>query len=741
MRHCRTAALVALTLIACVGQRAGAASAFNPSQYVSPFIGSDGTGHTFPGATLPFGMVAPSPDNADSGWDYTSGYQFRAAEIIGFSNTHISGAGIPELGDLRLLPSSGSRWNAATSAFASHYDKRSEQAHPGYYAVTLSESAVRVELTATPHVAVQKYTFAHSGKVQVLADFQFGLRNVTGPQVTASEVAPNDSNAEFSGTIHSKNWVEREASFVLQFNHAWTRAERLPAKPGELAPRYLLTFDVGRTRALEARVAMSTVDVAGARGNLAESARRDFAALRADAERAWNDLLGRVQISAPARTKRIFYTALYHAFVHPSDIADVDGRVRGPTGEVIAARGGHYYSTLSLWDTFRAQQPLLTLLVPERVDGIVETLLEHHRAAGNLPVWTAWGRETWCMIGNPALPIIADAIAKGFTGFDQEEALAAMVTTSTQPRPHAPDWAQFDWAPLDRYGYLPFDLVPGESVSKTLEAGIGDDAVARVARALGKNDIAQKFAQRAQGYRKLFDPATRVMRGRDAQGNWRTPFDPLLATSPLNNPGDYTEANAWQYSLTPALHDPHGMLALLGGAKAFGDYLDTFFTLQVAHPDKLLGQEAMIGQYAHGNEPSHHIAWLYALSDRPWRGHARIAQLVRDFYSDRPDGIVGNDDCGQMSAWYVFATLGFYPAEPASGRYTLGAPQVVAASIHLHNGKTLQIRAKGFGNDHPYARQVRFHGRTIDTYDLAHADLIGGGTLEFDMAPLPTTQH
>ena len=724
---------------------AAAAQAGRPTDHIAdhitdrvdPFIGTGGTGHTFPGAVVPFGMVAPSPDNADGGWDYSSGYQYGAPRILGFSNTHISGAGIPELGDVLLQPACGSPWNSATADFSASYDKKTETARPGYYAVALREQGVRVELTATQRVAVQRYRCAGATAMQVLADLQHGLRFGDGPRVTAAEVQVDAAAGEISGTVRSKNWVEREASFVLHFDRPIAAVETLPPRPGERAPRYVLSFELPHGAALQARVALSTVDVAGARGNLAEAAGRSFERIRADADRAWSALLGRIRIDAPARQQRIFATALYHALIHPSDIADRDGRVRGPTGEVFSPRGGHYYSTLSLWDTFRGVQPLFTLLVPERVDGIVQTLLDHQRLQGYLPLWTAWGRETWTMIGNPALPVIAGAVARGFSGFDRAAALRAMVQTSTAPRPDAPAWAQRDWGGYDELGYLPIDRTAGEAVSKTLEYGIGDDAVARVAAALGHADVAQRFAARAQGWHALWDADTQSLRGRDSQGRWRTPFDPLVPTSPMNNPGDYTEANAWQYTLTPALHDPAGLVQAMGGAAAFERWLDRFFATAAPGDNKQLGQEGLIGQYAHGNEPSHHIAYLYAWTASPWKGHALVRRIVRDFYADRPDGIIGNDDCGQMSAWLVLSTLGLYPVVPASADYALGAPQVRGAWIALPGGRVLRIVAQGFASSRPYAERATLAGRAVDPRALAHAALLRGGELRYTMRPLP----
>ncbi len=646
---------------------------------VDPLIGTRGTGHVFPGALRPFGMVQPGPDNADRGWSYSSGYQYDAPRILGFSNTHISGAGIPELGDVLLMPNGARPWTTASRRFDSGYAKASEVARPGYYAVRLEERAVTVELTATERVALQRYTYARGGRVQVLVDLQHRLHFQPGPRVSAADYTMAADGLR--ATVHSSNWVERQASVALRFDRPIADWQALPAGEGEKAPRLLLSFDLGDARTLEARVALSTVDAAGAAANLATADELDFDTAVQQAAAAWNALLARIAIDAPAAQRRIFYSALYRSLMHPSQIADVDGRVRGPKGEVIQAPGGVYYSTLSLWDTFRAAHPLYTLLVPERVPGFVHTLLAHEAQMGYLPLWTAWGRETHTMIGNPALPVISDAIAKGFPGIDADAALAAMLRTSTAERPQAPDWAQRSWSLLEQYGYLPYDLAPGESVSKTAEYGYGDAALAEVARHLGRLDVAERFERRAASWKALYDPETQTLRGRDRTGAWRTPFDPVEATSPMNNPGDYTEANAWQYTATPALHDPAGFREKLGGRAALEAWLDTFFALPMPDPDKHLGQEALIGQYAHGNEPSHHIAWLYAWTDAPTKGERHLADIARRFYRDAPDGIVGNDDAGQMSAWYVLTTLGLYPSRPGHAEWTLGAPLVPHARI------------------------------------------------------------
>jgi predicted alpha-1,2-mannosidase len=697
-----------------------------PVDLVDPFIGTDGTGHTSPAASLPFGMVAPGPDNADSGWAHASGYQYRAPTILGFSQTRASGTGIPELGDLLLQPM---RRLPGGDGLASAYDKGSEIARPGYYAVTLTDHQVRVELTATTRVALHRYRFAGGGgRVWLLADFQHGLRFLDGPRVTAADVTVGAQGIE--GSIASRNWTRRTLAFAIAFSRPVAEVRTLPPAPGDLAPRHLLAFDVGADGELLVKLAPVTTDVAGARANIAaELPGWDFDRVVARASAQWDALLGRATISGDRAQRRIFTTALYHAFLHPSVISDVDRRYRGPDGRIEVARGSAYYSTLSLWDTFRAAHPLYTVLVPERVDDFVLTMLDHHRSAGYLPLWTIWGGETDTMIGNPALPVIADAWVKGFRGFDGAEALAAMVGTSTRDHPHS------DWTLYAATGnYYPFDRVANESVSRTLEAGIGDAATARMAAMLGDPALRDRFAARSLSYRTLLDPETRLMRGRDSAGRWRTPFDPLQVTSPLGTPGDYTEANAWQYSWTPALHDVDGLIAAMGGKAAFTEMLDRFFTLAgTGTEDRYQGQEAMIGQYAHGNEPSHHVAWLYTLTDRPQRGQALVRRIASDFYRDTPDGIIGNEDAGQMSAWYVFATLGFYPLDPASGRYVLGAPLVERATIRVPGRRTLSIVAPGGSGERPFASGARLNRRPVAGVAVDHADLVGGGTLEFTM--------
>lgn len=694
---------------------------------VDPFIGTDGTGHTFPGPSRPFGMIQPGPDNAASGWEYTSGYQYRAPRILGFSQNRASGTGIPELGDVLLQPSLERREDLAST-----YAKANEVARPGFYAVTLADNGVRVELTSTLRSAFHRYRFARSGRVWVLVDLQHGLTFRTDRQPVQS-VANSFSADGFEGEAVRQNWTTRHVAWSAVFNRPIAEIETLPPRPDDAAPRYLLGFDLADDTALQVRIGLSTTDRAGARRNRDERGGWDFDAVAAESRSEWNALLGRLRIDASTQQQRILTTALYHLFLHPSVVSDVDGRWRGPDGKLQQATEGLRYSTLSLWDSFRAANPLYTLLVPERIDDFVRTLLDHCDAAGRLPKWPIWGGETGTMIGEPALPVIADAWTKGFRGFDGKRALAAMVATSTRDaQPLYPgDDSLSVWSLYDRFGYYPFDLVGGEAVSRSLEAGIGDAATARMAAMLGESDIARRFGTRSCSWRKLIDPETRLARGRDSKGRWRTPFDPLAPTSPLNNPGDYTEANAWQYTWTPALHDPQGLIDAWGGKAGLKAMLDRFFFgLPATKGAEYLGQEAMIGQYAHGNEPSHHIAWLYAFTDSPKTGHRLIARIARDFYRDVPAGIMGNEDAGQMSAWYIFAALGFYPVDPSSGTYVAGVPLVRRATITVPGHRTLVIERRGTGER---LKSLRLDNRPLPPTRIPHSRLAGGGRLVFEV--------
>lgn len=687
------------------------------TQYVNPFIGTEGTGHAFPGPCMPFGMVQPGPDNKDQGWDYTSGYQYSDSIILGFSQTRANGTGINEFGDILLQPLNSDN----PTTFAQTYAKDTEEASVGYYKVTLNNK-IKVELTATERVAFHQYTYPDNN-VKLLIDFQHGLRFLTDSLVLESDVTIN-SPTNITGYCHTKNWVERKYFFSIEFDQPFASNTQLPKQPKENAPRYIFTFDLN-THVLKTKIAISTVSVEGAQNNLnTELPLWDFEATVQNAGKVWNTYLKRIEIEADKKQKEIFYTSMYRLFIQPSNIADVDGKYRGADDSIREAENKEYYSTLSLWDTYRAAHPLYTLIAPERVDGFVRSMIAHGKAAGFLPIWTAWGQDNYCMIGNHAIPVITDAYLKGFTGFDTNEALRLMVQSTTENHVNS------NWSLLNKYGYYPFDSLDNEAVSRTLEHGVDDYFIALMANSLQEREIASNYFKRAAYYKNLYDSASKQMRGKNSKGEWRTPFNPLMATSPMNNPGDYTEANAWQYFWTPAQYDIEGMMQLLGGKESFTSQLDSFFTIKALNPNKHLGQEAMIGQYAHGNEPSHHIAYLYAYTDKPEKGKELITQIYNQFYNNTPTVMIGNDDCGQMSAWYIFSTLGFYPVNPGNATFVFGNPQVKKAVVHLSDTTSLSITSSKQTNN-KRNNEVYLNNDLVENNSVNYTALKEGGQLKF----------
>ncbi|WP_445454741.1 GH92 family glycosyl hydrolase [Flavobacterium sp. 25HG05S-40] len=696
-------------------------SAFSQNtKFVNVFIGTDGTGHTFPGPSKPFGMVQPGPDNHDEGWNHTSGYQYKDTLLMGFSQTRFSGTGIGEMGDILLLPYSMTKQKLRNS-----YYKETEKASIGYYTVTKKDD-VKVELTCSDRVAFHQYTYP-TKNASLLVDLQHGLRFLTDSLVLESDVKV-ENNRTISGYCKTKNWVTRKYFFTIMFETSFFDIEKLPMGKKDKAPKYNLSFALNETKVLKVKIALSTVSVEGAKNNLQNEIQHwDFESLKSENGKAWDTYLDRIDIEAPQKQKEIFYTALYHLFLQPSNIADVDGKYRGADDTIAIAANKEYYSTLSIWDIYRGAFPLLQIIAPEKVNGIVNSMLTHHKAAGFLPIWTAWGQDNYCMIGNHAIPMLLSAYSNGFKGFDAHEALKAMVETSTKNHINS------DWDLYNRYGYYPFDQLDNEAVSRTLESGFDDYCVGQMASKLKDTSNEVLFDIRAHYYKNLFDPETKLFRGKDTKGTFRTPFDPLAATSPMNNPGDYTEANAWQYFWTPAQYDINGMISLLGGKTNFTQHLNTFFTTESPNPNKFLGQEAMIGQYAHGNEPSHHILYLYAYSDEPKIGQKYLHKVINDFHDNTPEGMIGNDDCGQMSAWYILSTLGFYPVNSSNGEFVLGSPQVKKAILHLAKKKDFTIEGKNLSEDNIYNEVRYLNGLKIKKPYVSYQDIMKGGTLLFEM--------
>ncbi len=692
----------------------------NNSKFVNTLIGTDGTGHTFPGPSMPFGMVQPGPDNNIQGWNHTSGYQYKDTLLLGFSQMRFSGTGIGEMGNILLLP-----FNDKKSKLKNSYFKDTETASVGYYSL-LKKDQVKVELTCSERVAFHKYTFPDS-RGKLLLDFQHGIQFLNDSLVLESDIKIENPTT-ISGYCKTKGWVTKKYFFTINFETPFEKSTTLPIAKKQNAPKYILDFKLSKSNILQVKIALSTVSFEGAKLNLkSEIPHWSFEKIKQNAEAAWNNYLNRIDIEATQKQKEIFYTSLYHLLLQPSNIADVDGNYRGADDTIALAPNKEYYSTLSIWDIYRGAFPLLQIIAPEKIDGIVNTLLLHHKAAGFLPIWTAWGQDNYCMIGNHSIPMILSAYQNGFKGFDEKEALKAMIETSTQSHFNS------DWELYNQYGYYPFDKLDNEAVSRTLESGYDDWCVAQMAENLNDKTNQVSFQKRANYYKNLFDPSTKLFRGKDTIGNWRNPFDPLTATSPMNNPGDYTEANAWQYFWTPAQYEIDGMKKLLGGTSEFTNKLNDFFTIESANPNKFLGQEAMIGQYAHGNEPSHHIVYLYAYSETPKMGQKYINKIINNFHDNTPNGMIGNDDCGQMSAWYILSSLGFYPINPANGEFILGVPQFKKATLHLKNNKKFIINALNISSTNLFQNNPKLNNSNLSRPYIKYEEIMSGGTLNFQM--------
>lgn len=629
---------------------------FNPIRYVNPFIGTDGTGHTFPGPSYPFGLVQPGPDNADHSWAYTSGYQYKDTNLLGFSQTRLSGTGIPELGDVLLLPFTSGKESQARRML-----KSTEKAQVGYYSVKTA-AQIQCEMTCTPRVALHRYRYPKGTQAALLLDQGHGLRFLNDSLVISStQYFPN--KRRITGWAKTRNWVKRYYAFCVELSSPWIRLDKT-AKTGEQTSILQLHFGALPGSQLLVKVALSTTGIAGAEANLqAELPHWNFEKTVANCQAEWKKYLQRISLTAPDSHLIKFYTAYYHLLLQPANIADVDGRYRGADDSIRISADKAYYSTLSIWDIYRTAFPLLQKLVPERIPGILNSILLHHEAAGFLPIWTAWGQDNYCMIGNHSIPMLVGAWKNGFLPNEGKRILRAITETSFRSHPHS------DWGLYLEHGFYPYDKVANEAVSRTLETCLDDASVAWMAEWLGDSSTAQQFRHRASFYRNLYDAESRQFRGKDSQDRWRTPFDPLTPTSPLNNPGDYTEANAWQYFWTPAQHDFPGLVALLGGKIATEAKLDSFFSLPMKTANAYLGQEGLIGQYAHGNEPGHHVPWLYALLGKPEKSKALIRRIVDENYGTGPNGLLGNDDCGQLSAWLMAAYLGMFPISPANNQW------------------------------------------------------------------------
>ncbi|WP_102796378.1 GH92 family glycosyl hydrolase [Bowmanella denitrificans] len=724
------AALPLMSLLGCASSTSQVAEAkVEPVRqvldYVDPFIGTGGHGHTFPGALVPFGMVQLSPDNPSKGWDWTSGYHYSDNILLGFSHTHLSGTGVGDMLDVLVMPFRGdyqARARDDKGRIFTTYGHERETAEPGYYSLYLPEEKVQAELTATTRTGVHRYQFEGEQDAKLLVDLGYA-QNYDKPVVTFLKV---EDNYTLSGYRLSTGWAKNQPIyFVASFNQPFAhqlfndnqalKGDQLQAEKGQI----VLNFGKPK-QALEAKIALSYTSIAGAKANLeAETADKDFAQVKWQASQAWAQQLGKFQIRDNDNTNKTkFYTALYHAFVAPQVFHDVDGAFFGADGAVHRDKNYQRYSLFSLWDTFRALHPLLTLSNPEKVDDMVQSMLGFYDETGLLPTWDLMSNETDVMIGYHAVPVIVDAYLKGLTSADPEHIMAAIKASAMQDR--------FGIDFYRQYGYVPSDLEV-EAVSKTLEYAFDDWAIAQMAKALNKQADYQLFSQRAQSYRTLFDASTGFMRGKDKQGQWVTPFNPTYVE---HRNTDYTEANAWQYSFFVP-HDVPGLIELFGGEQPFVAKLDELFaTSSEMQGDVSPDISGLIGQYAHGNEPVHHVAYLYAFTQDKHKGEARIKEIRDTMYLAQPDGLAGNDDLGQMSAWYVFSALGFYPLNPVGGEYVLGTPQFSQASLALPAGNTLRVVKQGEG----WVQAVWLNGERLASPVLTHQQLLAGGELRFELS-------
>lgn len=697
------------------------------TQYVNTFIGAADNGHTFPGACRPFGMIQTSPVTGAVGWRYCSEYVYEDSVIWGFTQTHLNGTGCMDLGDILVMPVTGNR-HRAWDGYRSSFQKNSESATPGYYTVTLDEPGVKAELTATLHTALHRYTYNKADSASVLIDLQHGPawnEKQYHSQVKACDVKwENDST--LSGHVRNSVWVDQDYFFTLQFNRPVISAVDLPMGETEKGRRIVATFDLQPGEEVLMKIAMSTTGVEGAKANMAaEQPGWDFEGTRKQAKDEWNSYLSRIEMEGTPDEMTNFYTCFYHALIQPNEISDVDGKYRNAADSIVTATGGKFYSTFSLWDTYRAAHPFYTMIVPERVDGFVNSLIDQAEVQGFLPVWGLWGKENYCMIANHGVSVVAEAYAKGFKGFDAERAFQAIKQTQTVSHKLKSNWEDYM-----KYGYFPTDLTAAESVSSTLESVYDDYAAADMARRMGKTEDAAYFSKRADFYKNLFDPTTKFMRPRKSDGTWKSPFDPTQAAHAESNGGDYTEGNAWQYTWH-VQHDVPGLIALLGGEEAFTNKLDSLFTVELR--TQLADVTGLIGNYAHGNEPSHHVTYLYTLAGKPERTQELIRQIFDTQYRPAPDGLCGNDDCGQMSAWYMFSAMGFYPVNPVSGEYVFGAPQMPKFVLHLQDGKTFTVLAEGLSKEHKYVESITLNGEPYTKNYITHEDIMKGGTLVYKM--------
>ena len=728
--------IIIKTLLALLSVFAGdmcRANGMDNARFVNPMIGTAIDAHNYPGATLPFGFVQVSPDTGTVGWHYCCGYRYEDSQIIGFSHTHLSGTGWMDLGDLLLLPFTG---EIRQSKFKSQFSHEQESARPGYYSVELQDYGIKAELTASQRCAFHRYSFETTNEGHLLIDLKSGMVDSTNRadcMVVRSEIHIEDTQT-ISGYRITQGWGgERHVHFLMRFKEPFASTTWLSGEHDTRNQRLVLNFKSQSDLVIDVKVALSTVDNAGANANLAaEMPGWDFEAVANAAYAKWNQALSKITVEAPRKDLETFYTALYHTMVAPNNITDVDGRYRGADNKVYVSDCKAYYSALSLWDIHRALIPLYTILCPEMVNQLVDTLLHHYEIVGYLPLWTLWGHENNCMIGNPSIPVIAEAYLQGIISTSvAQKAYEAVKVSSTVNHPKS------DWTSYMRYGYLPSDIVKEEAVSRTLESAFDDWCVAAMATTMGNTNDQVYFARRSNFYTNLFDPSAGLMRGRTADGKWVTLFDTLLYSHAGDGGGDYTEANAWQYTWH-VQHDPEGLIHLMGGDNKFADKLDRLFLLpSIVKGCNTADITGLIGQYVHGDEPCHHVAYLYNYAGMPWKTQERVHQITTTLYDNTPAGIPGNDDCGQMSAWYILSMMGFYPVNPVNGIFVLGTPAFKKVSVEVGNGKVFTVETVRNNPNEFYINHIEHDGQSYPYSYITYKDIMNGGQFKFFMGSKP----
>lgn len=712
--------------------------------YVNPFIGTSGHGHTFPGAAYPFGMVQLSPDTGLEGWDWCSGYHYSDSSIIGFSHTHLSGTGRSDLMDVMLMPATGKiKLQAGTkdnpdSGYRSRFSHDEEWASPGYYKVNLKDYNITAELTVSPRCGFHKYTFPENKESHIILDLSHHYSKdsvlFTSLNIVDSCTITGQRDTKGWGEPGEKYWSNQQLFYAIRVSKPFLSADvalddnfiKEKAAQGKNV-KAVLNFDTKKEEEILMKVGISAVSVENALQNLSEEIPGwDFETVLNKTQSAWQDELLKIKIDAPEKTKTVFYTALYHSLLAPYLYNDVNGEYLGYDKKVHKAVNFNNYTVLSLWDTFRAENPLLTLLSPGRTNDLVQSMLMQYEQYGLLPVWALWSSETNCMIGYHSVPVIVDAYFKGIRGYDVEKAYQAMKTSSMQD--------DFGVKELKQYGYIPFDKY-NKSVSTALEYCYDDWCIAQMAKDLGKNDDYEYFMKRAASYKTYFDKEYKLMNGFSSKREFRRPFDPFYSSY---GECDWVEGNSWQYSFFVP-HDVEGLAGLYGGKENFAAILDTLFSMptDMSGHDVPIDITGLIGQYAHGNEPSHHVAYLYNYAGQAHKAQERLHEIMTTLYTDQPDGLCGNEDCGQMSAWYVFSAMGFYPVNPAGGVYVFGKPMLDKAELKIGD-KQFTMEAHNLNDKNIYIQSVKLNGGNYNKLYITHQDIAEGAKLEFDMGETPS---